>query len=146
MSASKTPLVHEVIPLFDVVTRALTDYIGDTTLQPVIRVAAARGRVMMNKYYGLTDDSIVYRIAMCKSLSTTSPGLLTDALHDASRRRWPVLHPRYKTSYFHLVGWPREWITTAEELFRSEWTTNYKPKRPHTQTTPPGVMYISVPT
>jgi hypothetical protein len=63
MSASKTPLVHEVIPLFDVVTRALTDYIGDTTLQPVIRVAAARGRVMMNKYYGLrmTQSSIGLR-------------------------------------------------------------------------------------
>jgi hypothetical protein len=32
---------------------------------PVVRAAARRGRAMMNKYYGLTDDSIMYRVAMC---------------------------------------------------------------------------------
>jgi hypothetical protein len=37
-----------------------------------------------------------------------------------------VLHPRYKSTYFHKAKWPREWITTAEELFREQWETYYK--------------------
>ena len=41
MSQSKTPLIHEVIPLFDIITRALDEYKGDLTLPPVIRIAAA---------------------------------------------------------------------------------------------------------
>jgi hypothetical protein len=67
ISKSKTPLVHEVIPIFDVLTRTLDKHVADVTLPPAIRVAAARGRTMLNKYYSLTDDSIVYRIAMSKS-------------------------------------------------------------------------------
>ena len=66
ISKSKTPLLHEVIPLFDVITRALDEHIADGTLPPVVRVAAARGSTMLNKYYGLTDDSIIYRVAMRK--------------------------------------------------------------------------------
>ena len=65
ISQSKTPLVHEVIPIFDVINRALDEHIDDTTLPAAVRMAAARGRTMLNKYYGLTDDSIIYRIAMC---------------------------------------------------------------------------------
>lgn len=72
ISKSKTPLLHEVIPLFDILTRALDDHVDDGTLPPAIRVAAARGRKMLNKYYGLTDDSILYRIAMCKYISIYS--------------------------------------------------------------------------
>lgn len=67
MSQSKTPLVHEVIPIFDIINRALDEYVGDATLPAAVRMAAARGRTMLNKYYGLTDDSVIYRIAMCKS-------------------------------------------------------------------------------
>ena len=67
VSQSKNPLVHEVIPIFDIVSRALDEHVSDITLPPSVRVAASRGRAMLNKYYGLTDDSIVYRIAMCKS-------------------------------------------------------------------------------
>ena len=38
-----------------------------------------------------------------------------------------MLHPQYKTSYFHKAGWPCEWITTAEALLHEEWSSNYKP-------------------
>jgi hypothetical protein len=65
MSQSRTPPVHNVIPLFDIITHALDDNISDTTLPSAIRMAAWRGRAMLNKYYGLTDDSIIYQIAMC---------------------------------------------------------------------------------
>jgi hypothetical protein len=73
ISQSKNPLVHEVIPVFDIISRALDDHIGDVTLPTAVRVAAARGRTMLNKYYGLTDDSIVYRIAMRKSCNFFAP-------------------------------------------------------------------------
>ena len=68
MSQSQTPLIHMVIPIFDIITRALDDHINDDTLPPAVRMAAWRGRAMLNKYYGLTDESIVYRIAMCMCL------------------------------------------------------------------------------
>jgi hypothetical protein len=66
MSQSQTPLLHEVIPLFDIITGHLDKYVDNTDNFPAVRAAARRGRAMMNKYYGLTDDSIMYRIVMCK--------------------------------------------------------------------------------
>ena len=65
MSQSRTPLVHTVIPIFDIITRALDDHISDGTLPSAVRMAAWWGRAMLNKYYGLTDKSIIYRVAMC---------------------------------------------------------------------------------
>jgi hypothetical protein len=60
----KTPLVHEVIPIFDIIAQALDDHADGATLPPAVRMAAACGRAMLNKYYGLMNDSIVYWIAM----------------------------------------------------------------------------------
>ena len=65
MSQTNVPLVHQVIPLFDGITRALDDHASNSDYAPAVRMAAARGHTMLNKYYGLTDDSVVYRIAMC---------------------------------------------------------------------------------
>src|SRR5882762_8849203 len=104
MSQSKTPLVHEVIPIFDIIAQALDDYVDDATLPPAVRMAAVRGQAMLNKYYGLTDDSIVYWIAMRMLISAYGICLLLMLCV-------LVLHPRYKSSYFHKAGWPREWIT-----------------------------------
>jgi len=64
ISKSKVPLIHHVIPIFDVVTTALEDYIDNSALPLVVRHAALQGYLMLNKYYTLTDDSIVYRVAM----------------------------------------------------------------------------------
>jgi hypothetical protein len=67
MSQSKTPLVHKVIPIFDIINWALDEHVDDVTLPAAVRMAAACGRTMLNKYYDLTDDSVIYWIAMCKS-------------------------------------------------------------------------------
>jgi hypothetical protein len=67
ISKSKIPLIHQVIPIFDIITTALEDTINNDALPPVVRHAALRGYYMVNKYYTLTDDSIVYRIAMSMS-------------------------------------------------------------------------------
>lgn len=121
MSQSRTPLIHTVIPIFDIITQALDDHVGDQTLPPAICMAAWRGRAMLNKYYGLTDESTVYCIAMCTWIFNNTLTLLISIL-------LIVLHPRYKSSYFHKAGWPCSWITTTEELLHTEWNTNYKPQ------------------
>jgi len=69
ISTNKIPLIHQVIPIFDVITTALEDNIENDTLPLIVRHAALRGYYMLNKYYSLTDDSIVYRIAMSTSLA-----------------------------------------------------------------------------
>ena len=45
---------------------------GYKTTWATVRAAAARGRVLLNKYYSLTDESNFYRVAM----STYPPSFL----------------------------------------------------------------------
>ncbi|KAF8591459.1 hypothetical protein K439DRAFT_1326658, partial [Ramaria rubella] len=101
MSTSTTPQIFKVIRMMDVLTATLDKYASNKMLFPAICSAAARGREIINKYYSLTDDSIVYRIAM-------------------------VLHLRYKTIYFQCQKWPDSWVDTAVSLVREEWEKNYK--------------------
>lgn len=70
MSQSSVPLLHEVIPLIDILTAELQRFIDDTDALPAIRSAAMHGRAMLDKYYSKTDDSVMFRIAMstCHSL------------------------------------------------------------------------------
>ena len=64
ISLHSMPLLHHVIPLFDIITRKLDGFVDDESLHPCVRHAAACGCAMLNKYYGLSDESIMYRIAM----------------------------------------------------------------------------------
>ena len=61
---SKVPLIHHVILIFDVVTMALEDHIDNSTLPLVVHHAVLQGYLMLNKYYTLIDDSIVYQVVM----------------------------------------------------------------------------------
>lgn len=64
MSKSRVPLLHEVIPMIDLLTNMLQTYIDDLSAFPAIRAAARRGRDMLNKYYSKTDTSVMFRVAM----------------------------------------------------------------------------------
>ncbi|KIP05469.1 hypothetical protein PHLGIDRAFT_74254, partial [Phlebiopsis gigantea 11061_1 CR5-6] len=75
--------------------------VKDRTLAKVIRVAAARGLGVLNKYYSKTDDSIMYRLTM-------------------------ILQPKYKTEYFRLHEWPEDWIAVAKQLLREHGENHYK--------------------
>jgi hypothetical protein len=66
MSKSSIPRIHEVIPFMDSLFDALEDFASDESLFPAVRMAAVRGRTVLQKYYGKTDDSIIYRIAMSR--------------------------------------------------------------------------------
>ncbi|THH16802.1 hypothetical protein EUX98_g9241 [Antrodiella citrinella] len=103
LSQSKIPLLHETIPVIDKLTTHLENVIADQSLSKPVCFAAARGLKILNKYYSLTDDSIMYRLAM-------------------------LLHPRYKAEYFKRQQWPADWIKTALDLLRDQWVTHYKPK------------------
>lgn len=61
--------MHEFIPALDIATRNLEKVIRMAAHLPVIRMAAARGLVVVDKYYAKTDDSLMYRLAMSEFLS-----------------------------------------------------------------------------
>ncbi|KAE9388812.1 hypothetical protein BT96DRAFT_835757, partial [Gymnopus androsaceus JB14] len=63
------PLLHEFIPALDIATRNLEKVIQMAAHLPVIHMAAARGLVVVDKYYAKTDDSLMYRLAMSEFLS-----------------------------------------------------------------------------
>jgi hypothetical protein len=69
-------LMHQVIPLFDGITHALDDHAGNVDYAPAVRMAVVRSCTMLNKYYELTDDSVVYRIVMCMSHITISHAII----------------------------------------------------------------------
>lgn len=69
MSVSKCPLLHEVIPMIDVLDSALVDASKNLNTHPAIQAGAALGCAVLNRYYGKTDESILYRCAMCMFLS-----------------------------------------------------------------------------
>ena len=66
VSRSETALLHEVIPLIDFLTTRLENAIADRSLLKPVRMAAARGLRMLNKYYEKSDDSWLYRLALSK--------------------------------------------------------------------------------
>ena len=124
MSLKRTPLIHDVIPFIDIITNDLvSDFIDNDDVHLIVRHAAYRGYLMLNKYYSLTDDSSVYRIAMSEFYSN----LLHFPFHYLITL---VLHPKYKTKYFVDAGWERPWIVVAENLARTEWRDNYKKTNP----------------
>ena len=51
----------------DALTEHLDKFSEDESLTPAVRMAAKRGCIILDKYYGLTDETIIYRIAMSKS-------------------------------------------------------------------------------
>jgi len=56
----KIPLIHEVIPVINILTDHLEDVSSDAKYLPSIRAGAAKGLVILNKYYSKTDESVMY--------------------------------------------------------------------------------------
>jgi hypothetical protein len=92
--------VAAVIPAMDRLTEGL-DPQTKTAYHPGIIAALKLARKKMNRYYSLTDASMVYRIAM-------------------------VLHPGMKLEYFRQHTWEVDWIEQAEDLVRDEYNLRYK--------------------
>lgn len=97
VSTNKHPRIFEVIPIIDLLTKFLEDAVkqvdvdvfiheqdrkavarshapGAQNTRPhfdVVRAAALAGLGMLDKYYAKTDESIMYRVAMCMFHSTS---------------------------------------------------------------------------
>ncbi|TDL16425.1 hypothetical protein BD410DRAFT_705554, partial [Rickenella mellea] len=83
-----TPNLATVIPAMDHIDETLATNALDSRYRPSIHAALSIGKRTLNRYYNLTDNSEVYRIAM-------------------------VLHPRHKLNYFKSAGWEDGWIEAA---------------------------------
>ncbi len=95
-----------------------TATIQEVQLSAPIRASLLVAKKTLNRYYSLTDESHLYRIAMGMS----SPLLhLTSFLKDIT-----VLHPRYKLDYFIDANWEASWIADARKLVRDEFDRKYK--------------------
>ncbi|KAE9402040.1 hypothetical protein BT96DRAFT_817004, partial [Gymnopus androsaceus JB14] len=104
--SSNTPSVASVIPAMDAIDEALaTGIIDNNILSEPIRHALSIGKKTLNKYYALTDNSTIYRMAM-------------------------ILHPSFKLEYFRKAGWSDEWIAEAVTVTREHWERRYKPSEP----------------
>ena len=77
ISNSKIPLIHQVIPVFNTVTAVLDESINNEANELAVRHAALRGMLILNKYYALTDDAIMYCIVMSVSCFFLVGTLLT---------------------------------------------------------------------
>ncbi|KAJ3819173.1 hypothetical protein F5880DRAFT_1490136, partial [Lentinula raphanica] len=63
--STKSPSVATVIPAMDIIDETLASGIIDRTNLPApVRHALSLGKKTMNKYYQLTDDSYIYRMAI----------------------------------------------------------------------------------
>ncbi|KAG2335249.1 hypothetical protein BDR05DRAFT_898746, partial [Suillus weaverae] len=63
-SQAEVPLVHEVIPMLERLEHMMVKVSHDTELSAIVRVAALAALQVIGKYYALTDDNEVYRIAI----------------------------------------------------------------------------------
>jgi hypothetical protein len=66
-SKSDVPLIFEVIPMLEHLEHALDQIYNAKDEPPVIRIAAQAALQVVGKYYALTDDNEVYRIAISES-------------------------------------------------------------------------------
>jgi hypothetical protein len=78
-----------------------------TAYHSVIQAAMKHAATKLNKYYGYTDCSSTYQIAMGSSLRTIFMACVNETL---------VLHPALKLEYFQTHHWKTEWIEVAEDL------------------------------
>ena len=57
-------LIHQVIPIIDILTDKLQAIVRNTRMLMSIRHGAQNAIVVLDKYYARTDDSVMYRAAM----------------------------------------------------------------------------------
>ncbi|KAJ7929832.1 hypothetical protein B0H13DRAFT_1560978, partial [Mycena leptocephala] len=61
-----------------------------------VKMALLLATKTMNRYYGRTDESNIYRISM-------------------------IIHPGLKMAYFKKQNWPSGWINNARHIVRTEY-------------------------
>jgi hypothetical protein len=62
--STDTPCTAAVIPAMDRMHTELTSAVENVEYSPALQAALSLGKKVLDKYYSLSDDSEVYRIAM----------------------------------------------------------------------------------
>jgi len=114
-----TPNLATIIPAMDHIDKVLATSAGNASkFSPTIRAALTIGKTTMNKYYNLTDQSEVYRIAMGMCRAATYTKIITNTL-------FSVLHPCHKLEYFKKCDWEAVWIDSAHQIVCDEFDQSY---------------------
>ncbi|KAJ7577823.1 hypothetical protein C8J56DRAFT_798239 [Mycena floridula] len=71
--------------------------LSDNDIHPSVKMALLLAKKTLNRYYARTNESDVYRTAM-------------------------ILHPSLKLAYFRKRQWQQDWIDTAVDIARTEFT------------------------
>jgi hypothetical protein len=129
MSAQGRPLVHQVIPMIDKLTDKLGKAIDSDKIHITVRAGAIAGLAVLNKYYGKTDKSIIYRLAI---------RMFICLIHLCISNHILVMHPRLKFDYFKQHNWEPSWIDDVRTIAREHYNTHYK------QVAPPGKPFNKV--
>ncbi|EEB91041.1 hypothetical protein MPER_10671, partial [Moniliophthora perniciosa FA553] len=66
VSKERHPLLHQVIPYIDALNTMLEKHLSNRKLLPCVRATIARALAVLDKYYSKTDESIMWKTAMCK--------------------------------------------------------------------------------
>jgi len=65
ISKVNIPLIHQVIPIIDYVHAELDNVINDYSKLAIVRHAAQNAVMVIDKYYACTNESVMYRVAIC---------------------------------------------------------------------------------
>ncbi|KAI5828050.1 hypothetical protein K523DRAFT_373910 [Schizophyllum commune Tattone D] len=105
-SQKEMPLISDVLEVLDDIKEDLTN-IRDSPLNldkkpasPIIRIAAHAGIIMTNKYFSMTDECEVYRIAI-------------------------ALSPDKKLQWFRDRDWDEDAVEAVRKLVLDRWTKSY---------------------
>lgn len=64
MSSTKYPMLAQVIPCMDLLFRKLELKVADEELPLTVRRGIQRALMVLDKYYALVDDSIMWKTSM----------------------------------------------------------------------------------
>ncbi|KAF7969646.1 hypothetical protein HWV62_26741 [Athelia sp. TMB] len=106
-SQKEVPLIYEVIPMLEEMEHQLTNVRNSYDMPKVIRIAAQAALFVIEKYYALTDDNEVYRIAIGKSFTMCPDKKLV----------WFEKNPDWRTQD----------CLKATQVLRTRWTETYAP-------------------
>ncbi|KIJ27720.1 hypothetical protein M422DRAFT_190652, partial [Sphaerobolus stellatus SS14] len=113
MSKKDVATIHQVIPIHDTIRTGLDKICEEEKLLKAICIAASNGFEISDKYYSLTDDSIVY-----------------------------FMHPSYKLAYFKQQQWEKEWMDRVLEIVNGIWKNRYLPHLNNAANAKPQVSFL----
>ncbi|CAD6985175.1 unnamed protein product, partial [Tilletia controversa] len=106
-SAKKTPTIGDVLGTYEELDAHFRAVEENDDVGEVWREAARRASAVAAEYYGLTDDSIVYYLAV-------------------------MLHPQMKRRFMEVMGWEASWMDRAEQTLRETFDSHYRSDEPET--------------